>query len=418
MGKHTKFSNMDKDTLMRYLGVLTTIVETKISRTLPDTFSLIFDGWTHITTHYLGVLASWPSDTQGEYNFALLALSPLEDETSLSAAQHESFIRFVLSVYGRTSDNVICVIADNAGTNKAIAAALGTKFIGCASHRFNLAMKSILSSYEYLIGKVQLLMKKVRNLIPAAKLRSFTHLLSIVKHDIRWSSTHKMLLRYQQIREFILKLDLPDVNAFSLSHTEGTQVDSLVIRLTDLESVCKQLQKEKTTISDCRAMFGEVVKKYPETASYLTADAKIIADVNFESALVKVQRGLGNNLSELERLSVQGLIKHSEPASLDISTVGVTLAASALLKLRKETQEIQKVMYYDTNFLLPTSNHCERLNSVAGKVLGQHRNRISPETFEQQMFLSFNSRFWDISDVQHAVNGTEKASTVQVDSSD
>ncbi len=42
--------------------------------------------------------------------------------------------------------------------------------------------------------------------------------------------------------------------------------------------------------------------------------------------------------------------------------------------------------YIDTRFLLPTSNICERLFSVAGHALGDRRKPITPLHLEEQMF--------------------------------
>ena len=401
---HTKYPHISVETLMSYMKDLTLIVEAKIASTIPETFAIILDGWSYVSTHYLGVLASWPSDCDGGYDIALLALSPLDDETTLSAMEHEKFIKFVLSLYGKTTENFICVVADNNATNKLLASSMGASFIGCASHRFNLAMKDMIANYEEHIEKVQIIMKKLRSLIPAAKLRKHTKLTAVVRHQIRWSSTFQMLVRYQELREYIPLLHLPEVSSLALSQSENALIDALVLRLKDLESVCKQLQREHTSVSDTRALFDAVIDKYPETNVRLNADAKIVADASFESALVKIQRAEGNNLSEVEHLSVVRLTSTMDPDVGETQKGELDLAASALLQLRQSEKRKETVRFSNTKYLLPTSNHCERLNSVAGRALGKYRNRISPETFEQQMFLNFNQKLWDITDVQHLVN--------------
>ena len=58
----------------------------------------------------------------------------------------------------------------------------------------------------------------------------------------------------------------------------------------------------------------------------------------------------------------------------------------------------------DLNFVLPTSNSCERLFSRAGYVLGDRRQSINPANLEQQLFLFANSQLWDIEDVNSVVN--------------
>ena len=50
---------------------------------------------------------------------------------------------------------LLFIIADNCNTNKAVAKQLDKLFIGCASHRFNLAVKDIIGTEESLVGKNQ-----------------------------------------------------------------------------------------------------------------------------------------------------------------------------------------------------------------------------------------------------------------------
>jgi hypothetical protein len=68
------------------------------------------------------------------------------------------------------------LIGDNCSINQSFAGKENTYFIGCASHRFNLAMKSHINSYEDELGKINEIMMKLKHLIPAAKLRVHTHL--------------------------------------------------------------------------------------------------------------------------------------------------------------------------------------------------------------------------------------------------
>lgn len=51
----------------------------------------------------------------------LLAMSPLEDESSMDADEHIEFLMYVLSVFEKTWDKVAAEIGDNVSTNKAIA---------------------------------------------------------------------------------------------------------------------------------------------------------------------------------------------------------------------------------------------------------------------------------------------------------
>ena len=48
-------------------------VEKKISDGLPNTFSLVIDGWTKGSTHFIGLFASYPFNNQNGYCTVLLA---------------------------------------------------------------------------------------------------------------------------------------------------------------------------------------------------------------------------------------------------------------------------------------------------------------------------------------------------------
>ena len=65
------------------------------------------DEWTHNSTHYVGVLATYPgamqhaSDSEGEQGKqVLLAMSPLLDEERMDAASHSDFINRKLQYHG------------------------------------------------------------------------------------------------------------------------------------------------------------------------------------------------------------------------------------------------------------------------------------------------------------------------------
>lgn len=91
-----------------------------------------------------------------------------------SADAHIEFIDAILDVYGKTLTMVEFVVADNCATNKSVATKLDVPLIGCASHRFNLAMVRFLSNHEHLICMIQRLMTSFRQPNNAARvLRKF-----------------------------------------------------------------------------------------------------------------------------------------------------------------------------------------------------------------------------------------------------
>ncbi|KAE9039880.1 hypothetical protein PR003_g6426 [Phytophthora rubi] len=60
---------------------------------------------------------------------------------------------------------------DNCAVNNRLAHLLGVPLVGCASHRLNLAVRGFLVPYDEAFEQVQQLMRKLRTLKQAAKLR-------------------------------------------------------------------------------------------------------------------------------------------------------------------------------------------------------------------------------------------------------
>ena len=92
---------------------------------------------------------------------SLLAVAPLVNEEQLGAKQHIKFMHATLLLYRKTLDNVVVLIGDNCSTNKKVADDTGIPLIGCASHRFNLAVNSWLEErpeYEQVLDAIHKLM--------------------------------------------------------------------------------------------------------------------------------------------------------------------------------------------------------------------------------------------------------------------
>ena len=287
--------------------------------------------------------------------------------------------------------------------NKAIANRACVPLIGCASHRFNLAVQDLLSEEEAALSKVNHLMVKLGTLLLGAKLRKLTPLRPKTRNMTRWSSSFEMILRYVRLREFLPKLDSSEIDRLSLTSTENRRIDSLLEQLKTLESVSKALQEERTSISDVRAMFDAVIEEFPETTDRLTSSAAIVHSPLLESGIVKVQRGKNGALSREER----SVLFPFELACNATSTEGDDCLSFAqrALKRQKMAGWDNSNNYMDTRFLLPTSNICERLFSKCGHVLTNRRKGLMPANLESQIFLHFNRDLWNTKDIQKLTQG-------------
>ena len=76
--KNTNLEPILRITLMKYLEKRGLSVETTNKCIIPNTFGLIFDGWTCGTEHYIAIFAAW-SDGKGNVTTILLCCGPQDE---------------------------------------------------------------------------------------------------------------------------------------------------------------------------------------------------------------------------------------------------------------------------------------------------------------------------------------------------
>lgn len=413
--KYLKVESVSVDTFMKYLHKLTLLVERKFSSMLPEQFALVYDGWSLHGTHYLCIFATYPSTNKYGFQRLFLAFSPFEDETKLTAEEHENFVHYILENYGKGWDNVVCLMADNCSTNQAFANRVQKRMVGCHSHRFNIALQDLLKPYTGVVDKINNLMQKLKFSIPAAKLRKYTPLVAKTKNSTRWSSTYEMIDRYRKIMPFLKKLDIENFDALLLLKKENEEVDELFIKLCDLQSVTKILQCDNTTLSEARVLFDAVIEDHPTISSRLGSDASIVHSPVFESAIRKLQHSVHGTLTEDEKESVD-MLRISNENEIQVSVRTKMNYAERAIKKMCTTTCNDKFM--DTRFILATSNICERFFSKAGYAVNERRLSIKPSNLEEQMFLHVNKEVWGLMEVQAIINEKEKGGCSQKETGD
>ncbi|KAG2814668.1 hypothetical protein PC129_g19071 [Phytophthora cactorum] len=158
--------------------------------------------------------------------------------------------------------------------------------MGCASHRYNLAVNRYLAAYEPELATLNQLMVKLRHCNNAAELSKFTDLKPIKRNVTHWSSTFEMVLRYKRIRDSIRQVEA--VDDFVPMGAAHKKLMGLLGYLKKLDSVCKTLQHERTSTADVRLLFDQVMDGYPIMASHLRPSVNIVHTPVFEAALVKI----------------------------------------------------------------------------------------------------------------------------------
>lgn len=101
---------------------------------LPDKFAIVFDVWCVGDTHDVAIFAIYSSKQPSAYDSVLLALSSRGEEDSQNAMEHFEFVQLVLSVSGKSWENVAALVGDNCSTNKALARRVEALFVSCFSH--------------------------------------------------------------------------------------------------------------------------------------------------------------------------------------------------------------------------------------------------------------------------------------------
>jgi hypothetical protein len=360
-----------RSTLMTYIKLVTVETENKIKEELPDRFGIVLDGWSEGSTHYIAVFAAFEKD--GVSKMPLLAIAPPLDEENYDAESHKAFITYVLETFGKRLNDLIYMVADNASVNRRLSELLGIPLIGCASHRFNLAVKKFLLEYEDILLKIHNLMKALGNIKQAGKLRKSTNLRPVKRNVTRWSSTFAMLERFYAIKEFIDQED-PELAIHFPTGMENVRLQRLFKDMQEFEIITKQLQKVSCSLSDVRAIFDETISTYPAMAFHLASDAQIVQSPNFEKGIVKVLDDKTDQLTFDEHAAVScfqdaGLIVEDQEreTSPNASDQTISLVQKALQRKRRRLGD--NVKYKNLALVPATSNAVERLFSNCRLVL-------------------------------------------------
>ncbi|KAG2984272.1 hypothetical protein PC118_g8951 [Phytophthora cactorum] len=129
------------------------------------------NGYTNLLTHPRRTHIDYEQDAQeaapkpaeptsqcSSRRFILLAFSPVEPEEDLSAQSQFDLIADTMSRYNKPWEAIKFMVGDNSSVNQYIGSKEGAiPLIGCASHRFNLAVKDFLKGKDELITTVHAL---------------------------------------------------------------------------------------------------------------------------------------------------------------------------------------------------------------------------------------------------------------------
>jgi len=200
MRKNCNLKPVCVNTLVRAMRKFHGRLRQAITEALPKEFALLFDGWDSGCNHMVATFAVFPHATTGKQQKILLGMSTLSNDTNQTADNHIETFAELLELYGRSTDDVLFIVADNCSTNIAIADRLGVPLIGCASHLLALAIKVILAKFAViveLINKVSSTIGRSHN--KANKLAKMSKLTVVHTSKPKWGTVIDQCVRYNAL---------------------------------------------------------------------------------------------------------------------------------------------------------------------------------------------------------------------------
>ncbi|EGZ29945.1 hypothetical protein PHYSODRAFT_248863 [Phytophthora sojae] len=308
----------------------------------------MYDGWSCSLEHYVALFGVFCKN--GKLEQPLLAIEAM-GEGDLTAPTHCAFITRVFEKYNQSLESLAFLIGDNCATNRTTATRLEVPLIGCASHRFNLAVNKYLEDYTDEVSAVSALMQVLRTINNRAALKDQTKLSPLRPNVTRWAQPSRCCL-FEDLRMF--------------------------------DSVTVALQSDDLSLAD------------------LGPTASIVHSPSFETAAVKRKA-----IRHFEVSTAPAAVgsKRKERDENDDAQKKKNFAA-AVLKTKKMSAAQGGLSLYSELLkrMPPTSNRCERLFSQAKLVITPQRWSLLPENLEMLMFLRANRHYWDINTVNDVSN--------------
>jgi hypothetical protein len=416
--KYSILEGVHAETIKSYMFQLQEYVKVMIQKNLPERFGLIIDGWSNGTSeHVVAVFATCGTST-GCFT-VLLGINELCDRTNQTAQNHIDFIKKTLEKYNRTPDCVDFMVGDNTNLNPCIARNLcgdrSIPFIGCYSHKLNLALKTFQADIEPVLRKVEevMILLRTNNMFGILKTVCEEEQVKlkrpVLRNVTRWSSTYTMITRYLELNRYLFHDRFRQVNLIQklLTPIELEQLRNLVPILEELDDVTKALQNSSLTLVEARTYFDILYEKYGRMHECFRVYLRNYITSNFENAVVKVMSK--SPLNEAEKVSMRNFVKKSSDVNnqTEATENGVddvaNLSTLEIAEMRLKRQRLNtndNTEYIPLYHVSPTSNIVERLFSHAKLIYSERRRSMKLDTFEMILYLKANKQFWDV----HAID--------------
>lgn len=183
--QHLNLDPICFNTFKNQIEAVVDVVE-KTLTILSDRFCLVFNDWGHGDTHCLDIFERYPAEIDSGHKSLLITFYTMRDETKLDTDEKWNLFKITLQLYKKLLSHVVCFIGDNCKVNNRSARLCDLTMVGCASHRFNLAVVDIVSRNNTIIVKFRNVMVILRKIITAAKLREQSKLKAVLGFPTLW----------------------------------------------------------------------------------------------------------------------------------------------------------------------------------------------------------------------------------------
>jgi hypothetical protein len=146
----------------------------------------------------------FPSYTiEAKAKLPLLGVGYTYGKDSEDADSMKDYIEEIMQPFNKTFNDVNFLVGTDLPANKGLADLVCQPFIGCSSHRFNLACQKYLEPQQTLLKKVNNLMITLNWKWNARKLSEVTDQEPVVCHTSHWSSKFEMLTALMELMPHI-----------------------------------------------------------------------------------------------------------------------------------------------------------------------------------------------------------------------
>ena len=225
----------------------------------------------------------------------------------------------------------------------------------------------------------------------------------LIDQKTRWVSIANMVIRFTELYDPICVLAETDEELALLlpSHSDMNKIRALSIELKNIRSFTVGMQKSSINMLIARKAFSSLEEKYGENFSkYLSEDARIVLNPDFDNGLVKTLKGEELSMTENDRIAVEIFRLPTDKDDVGNENAVLDLSEFEIIErnAKRMCQRLEKgSSIYDINHIKniqPTSCDLERLFSKAKNIFTSVRNRTTPKAFEARLMLSENRNLW------------------------